>query len=41
MVLSDSNISMRYLWLNLFLTPVDYMFFICLTKFMSWLVGCR
>ena len=39
MVLIDSQISMRSLFLNMFFTSIDYMFVICLTKFMLWLVG--
>jgi len=39
MVLSDSQISMRSLRLNMLFTPVDYIFVICLTKCLSWLVG--
>jgi len=39
MVLIDSQISMRPLSLNLLFTPVDYIFVICLMKFLPWLVG--
>ena len=39
MLHSDSQISMRPLCLNLLFTYVDYIFVICLTKHMSWLVG--
>lgn len=37
MLLSDSYISMRPLWLNILFTPVDYIFVICLTKCQCWL----
>jgi len=39
MLLSDSQISMRPLCSDLLFTPVDYIFVIFLTKFLSWLVG--
>jgi len=39
MVHSDSQISMRSLRLTQLFTPVDYMSTICLTKFLSCLVG--
>jgi len=38
MLLSDSEISMIPLCLNLLLTPVDYIYVICLKKCLSWLV---
>jgi len=38
---SDSQISMRPLSLNMLFTLVDHIFMICLTKFMSWLVGLQ
>lgn len=39
MVLSDSQIITRSLCLIMLVTPVDYMFVICLMKCLSWL-GC-
>ena len=39
MVLSDSQLSMIPLCLELLFTLVDYIFVICLTKCLSWLVG--
>jgi len=39
MVLSDSQLSMIPLYSKLLFTPVDYIFVICLKKFLSWLVG--
>lgn len=39
MVLRDSQISTRPLCLKLLFTPVDYMYVICFTKCLSWLVG--
>lgn len=39
MVLSDSQISMKSICFYLLFTPVDYIFVICLTKCLSWLVG--
>jgi len=41
MLLIDSHLSMRPLCLDLLFTPVDYIFVICLTKCMSWLVGFK
>ena len=41
MFLSDSQISMRSLCLNLLFTLVDYKFVICLTKCLSRLVGVK
>ena len=38
MFLSDSQLSMRPLCSDLLFTPVDYIFVICLTKCLSWLV---
>jgi len=39
MLLSDSQMSMRPLCLDLLFTPVDYIFLICLMKCLSWIVG--
>jgi len=41
MVHSDFEISMRSLHLTLLSTHVDYMSMICLTKFLSWIVGVQ
>ena len=41
MVLSNSQLSMRTLCLKLLITPVDYTFAICLTKFLLCLVGVQ
>ena len=38
-ILSDSQISMISLCLNQLFTRVDYIFVICLMKFLSWQVG--
>ena len=39
MVLSDFQISMISLCLIMLFASIDYMFVICLAKFLSWLVG--
>jgi len=41
MLLSDSQINMRSLWLDMLFTPIDYIFVTCLTKLLSWLVGVQ
>jgi len=41
MVLSDSQLSMRPLCLELLIAPIDYTIAICLMKFLSWLVGVQ
>ena len=35
----ESQISMKPLCSTLLLRPVDFIFVICLTKFLSWLMG--
>ncbi len=39
MLLNDSQMTMGPLCLELLFTPVDYILMICLTKWLSWLVG--
>ena len=41
MLLSDSQLSMIPLCSDMLFTPVDYIFVICLTKCLSWLVGVQ
>ena len=41
MLLSDSQMSMRPLCLDLLLKPIDYIIVTCLMKCLSWLVGVQ
>jgi len=38
MLLSDSQMIIRPLYLDLLFKPVDYIFVTCLMKFLSWLI---